>query len=216
MQGFQLPAHIHFCEIRGERIFLDLRRDLYFRLPPAADGAFAALVDGGAKLSRELEALATAGLLVPPPGGRPPAATIHPAPMRSLIEEEPGARAGWTTAPEVLTLVFRSRRAVSRKQLPRLIGQGRPDAPPPGAGHERLDLCVGAFLQGRRLVPIAPNCLYDSLALRQFLRRRSIHADLVIGVKLHPFGAHCWLQDGTRVLNDTVASARDFAPILVA
>lgn len=216
MQAFRLPAHIHFCEIRGERIFLDLNRDRYFRLPPTADTAFAALLDQGTEASPELEALAVAGLLVPPPGGRPPAATVHPVPERSLIEEETGARASWTAAPEVLMLVLKARRAVSRRQLPRLIGPDVPAAPPPGAGQERLDLCVEAFLQGRRLVPIALNCLYDSLALRQFLRRRSIHADLVIGVKLHPFGAHCWLQDGNRVLNDTVASARDFAPILVA
>ena len=65
-------------------------------------------------------------------------------------------------------------------------------------------------------IPIAPNCLYDFLALCRFLQRRGIVADLVIGAKLHPFGAHCWLQDGEILLNDSVSVARDFEPVLVA
>ena len=76
---------------------------------------------------------------------------------------------------------------------------------------------VAAFHASPRVsCPIAPNCLYDSLALRRFLLRRGVGVDLVIGAKLHPFAAHCWLQDGTTVLNDCLGSARDFVPVLVA
>jgi len=211
-----LPDHIRFCEIGGQRIFLDLRRDRYFQLPPTADRAFGDLVLGSAADAEMVGALAAAGLLVAPPEGRPATATVHPPPKRSLPEEEPSVRVSWRGLPEVLLLVLWARRAVSRQRLSRLIGRPARPAAPDAASQDRLDRCVHAFQAARRLVPIAPNCLYDSLALRQFLLRRSVQADLIVGVKLHPFGAHCWLQDGPRVLNDTLASARDFAPILVA
>lgn len=217
MCRLHLRDDVHFCASGDERIFLDLRTDRYFRLPPAADRAFAALARGCEEPSAGLDALRTAKLLVAPPEGRRAAATVHPSPTRSLVEEDRDVRLRWAVLPEVLILVLKARRAVLQKQLPRLIGQRRTAAfPPHNAQRDPLDALVEAFLQARRIAPVAPNCLYDSLALRQFLLRRSVHVDLVIGVKLHPFGAHCWLQDGTRVLNDTLASARDFTPILVA
>lgn len=215
MNRYQLPDHVHFCEIGGQRVFLDLVADRYFSLPPAADRAFSALVRGTSAPAAELDALQGAGLLVTAPAGRPPVATAHPAPERSLVEEVASSRVSWSALPEVLQLVLWARRAVSRKQLPRLLGQAGRD-PSSSSAQARREQAVQTFLQARRLVPVAPNCLYDSLALHRFLRRRSIGADIVIGAKLHPFGAHCWLQHGSTVLNDTLAAARGFAPILVA
>ena len=62
---------------------------------------------------------------------------------------------------------------------------------------------------------MAPNCLTDSLALASFLSRRSVSWQLVFGVKLDPFAAHCWLQDDGAVLNDAADSVSTFTPILV-
>lgn len=216
MTAFHLPAHIHFCQIGGARVFLDLKADRYFSLPAPADRAFTALMcrqEGG---TDGIEALAAAGLLIEPPRGRPPAPTDHPRPADSLLEQSKGAGTALRTVPEVALLVVRARSAVRGKQLPRLLLERPPRALTAPADLSGRDAAVHAFTAARRLVPIAPNCLYDSLALRRYLQRRSIGADLVIGAKLHPFGAHCWLQDGTLVLNDSLASARDFAPILVA
>jgi hypothetical protein len=38
----------------------------------------------------------------------------------------------------------------------------------------------------------------------------------VIGVKLNPFAAHCWLQVGDVVLNDLPERVAAFTPILTA
>lgn len=211
-----LPPHVHYCEIGDERIFLDLHSDRYFKLPHAADRAFTALLEGSASIPPELRALSESGILVAAPAGRAPAPTIHPDPGRSLLEETAGSELSWRTFPEVLLLVLWARSAVRRKQLPRLLRPTSSKSHAASPAGLRRDEAVRAFLEARPLVPVAANCLYDSLAMHRFLARRSIPADIVIGAKLQPFGAHCWLQDGTTVLNDTLASARGFAPILVA
>lgn len=208
-----LAQHVHFCEIGDQRAFIDLASDRYFSLAEPANRLFAK-VTGAGDLPRcaEAEPLVAAGVLSRS-GARPPEPTRHSPPNRSLVEEGLPDRLSPGRMPEALMLVLWARRAMARKRLPRLVGRdsgfgtGDPD---------RRDQAVRTFLQARRLVPVAANCLYDSLALRRFLARRGIGADLVIGAKLHPFGAHCWLQDGTTVLNDALGTVRVFAPILVS
>ncbi|MGQ0588639.1 MAG: lasso peptide biosynthesis B2 protein [Sphingosinicella sp.] len=217
MARFVLPPQIYYCEIGEQRIFLDLLADRYFSLPQEADRSFSTLAGGGEIPTGALDALIAAGVVARSPAGKPLASTTHVAPDRSFLEEELRSGGGLSALPEVLLLTLWARRSVRRKRLPRLLipsAKGR--APSSEAGRERRDRAVTLFVQARRAVPVKPNCLHDSLALLQFLRRRRVHADLVIGAKLDPFGAHCWIQDGTMVLNDTLAAARGFAPILVA
>jgi hypothetical protein len=220
MSLYRLPDQLRFCEVGGERVFLDLLADRYFSLPAAADAALSSLLANPAQRPRprDLEPLLRLDLLVAAPQGRPLAATRHQRPTRSLVEE---TRCRTKPSPfalvEVGLLVLLARREVARKRLPRALA-GLARGPSEGAEppEDRRDRAVAQFRAARRLVPIAPNCLYDSLALARFLRRRGIRVELVIGVKLHPFGAHCWLQDGATVLNDSLAAAREFEPVLVA
>ncbi|RYM07421.1 lasso peptide biosynthesis B2 protein [Sphingobium cupriresistens] len=39
--------------------------------------------------------------------------------------------------------------------------------------------------------------------------------DVVLGVQLGPFSAHCWVQHEDRLVNDRVDMVRTFTPILV-
>lgn len=69
----------------------------------------------------------------------------------------------------------------------------------------------------RRILPWAPFqgvCLYRSFFLLAFLRRRGLDAAWVFGVRTWPFEAHCWLQVGDVVLDDSIDHVRLFAPIL--
>jgi len=68
----------------------------------------------------------------------------------------------------------------------------------------------------RPLYPRNYLCLFDSLALVEFLALRNSFPNWVFGVTIDPFKAHCWVQDGPIVLSDTVSfSSRWFSPILV-
>jgi hypothetical protein len=57
-------------------------------------------------------------------------------------------------------------------------------------------------------------CLFDSLALIHFLARFGLYPDWVFGVQADPFEAHCWVQAGSVVLNDTVERVSAFTPIM--
>jgi hypothetical protein len=75
---------------------------------------------------------------------------------------------------------------------------------------------VAAAWQSKRLWSAENRCLPRSLALANALRNAGGAARLVIGVRLNPFAAHAWVQDGAIVLNDTLDHVLLFTPILVA
>jgi hypothetical protein len=74
---------------------------------------------------------------------------------------------------------------------------------------------TAAFHALRQYYPREYLCLFDSLALVEFLARYDVFPHWVFAVKMEPFGAHCWVQDGSVVLNDTVEYVREFTPIMV-
>jgi hypothetical protein len=71
---------------------------------------------------------------------------------------------------------------------------------------ERLRVYV--FTANRR-------CLFDSLALLNFLAWHGHFPDWVFGVRLYPFAAHCWVTSGAVVYNDTPERVGGYTPILV-
>jgi hypothetical protein len=58
-------------------------------------------------------------------------------------------------------------------------------------------------------------CLFDALALSEFLAGYRIYPRWVFGVQARPFAAHCWLQLGGFVLNDTLDHVKRYTPIMV-
>lgn len=71
------------------------------------------------------------------------------------------------------------------------------------------------FLQARLNVPLGTRCLLDSIAMVKYLAGHRIHARLVFGVCADPFSAHCWVQSGSLILNDTVGNVSAHTPIRV-
>jgi hypothetical protein len=74
---------------------------------------------------------------------------------------------------------------------------------------------VRDFFSLRPLFPRNYLCLFDSLALLNFLLMHRISASWVFGVQAEPFAAHCWLQVGSTVLNDTVDNTSMYKPVMV-
>jgi len=80
---------------------------------------------------------------------------------------------------------------------------------------EAASRAVAAYVRLRPLLFGAQDaCLYDSIALMRFLSYYKLFPTCVIGVQTSPFGAHCWVQEGDVVFNDTPESVRRFTPIL--
>jgi hypothetical protein len=74
---------------------------------------------------------------------------------------------------------------------------------------------INCFHSLRPRFPRAYLCLFDSLAMIEFLARHKVYPNWVFGVQLRPFHAHCWLQFEDAVLNDSVEHVRRYTPIMI-
>jgi hypothetical protein len=73
---------------------------------------------------------------------------------------------------------------------------------------------VRSFQVLRPIFPRRYLCLFDSLALVNFLAGYGIHPDWIFAVREDPFTAHCWVQQGGVVLNDEVEHISLYTPIM--
>lgn len=214
--AYRLPNHLGVCEIGARTLMLDLRRDRYLQLDARAARAFTrwrnALQTGLTDEAATAE-LVGRGWLLPVPAGPDPGAPVRRIPPRSVLGELPHVPVTMTGLRDVVAALWRCRARLRRRGLEAAVEEVRRARPHDG-DRSSLTFHLAAFRAARRLVPIAPNCLTDSLALSAFLAARGLKANLVFGVKLDPFAAHCWLQDEEAILNDAADSVTDFTPIL--
>lgn len=227
-QRYRIADGIGFCRFEGRTIVLDITADRYWQLGEDAGRILETVGVGtmGGTDELGLARLVTLGFVAPAAEGpaamtgSPGAATGAPLshPSKSALEQaSQQARAGWTTACEVATLAIAARVALRglalKTILDRLAARRRRAAPTPPAIHlEQLAQC---FARCRRLVPLRPLCLPDSIAFLWFAMRRGHAPRLVFGVEAFPFTAHCWVQDGGVVLTDALDHADRFKPIMV-
>jgi hypothetical protein len=73
---------------------------------------------------------------------------------------------------------------------------------------------IATFKNLRPLYPRPYLCLFDSLALLEFLASYRSFPRVVFGVVADPFQAHCWLQEGNVVLNDDLERVGKYKPLL--
>jgi len=200
--------NLAWCEIDGQLIFLDIAQDRYFRLPD--------------KHSREvIEALGPPWQSrqsrwrqphrLPVPSGWKDPARTSPAISDGPFNLAEVARALWVQRRAERRLAqhsFASNILALRSMLDARPGTacqaGCADVP-----------TIRAFEHARLLRSAADRCLPRSIALACCLAARGVRPVVVIGVKLAPFGAHCWVQAGDEVLGDTAEEVLRYRPILV-
>lgn len=73
---------------------------------------------------------------------------------------------------------------------------------------------IAIFKDLRPLYPRPYLCLFDSLALLEFLAGYHSYPRIVFGVVADPFQAHCWLQEEDTLLNDDLERVGRYRPIL--
>lgn len=72
-----------------------------------------------------------------------------------------------------------------------------------------------SYIRLRTFLFTASNeCLFDSLVLGEFLALYGVYPVWIFGVATNPFAAHCWLQLGQTVINDTPDNVRYYTPIM--
>jgi hypothetical protein len=209
-----LEPHVSFGWCGERPVFLDLRRDRYFALPRDAEGGFRTLAEGGIldPSSETGAALLGTGLFAQSASPRRP----EPARTEWLTGDPiPTGRAAPMVAMGIWLSLLRIHRSLRTKPFALLLEARQRKEPAEPRDLDRLRELAGTFQAARRLVPIKPKCLPDSLALRDWLAAHTSASELGFGVKLHPFAAHCWVQWQGTVLNDAPDRVREFNPVFV-
>jgi Transglutaminase-like superfamily len=176
-----------WCNIDGVLVFLDIVKDRYFTL-----------ADKENQLTRD--ELASTGdahwhqpSWLPKPSGLAPVLTTSDALDSYPFNLAGVARAMW----------------VQRRVEHRLAAKGFAEI------IAYLHTTISSFAHSQLIRTAADRCLPRSIALALCLAARGVRAHVVIGVKLRPFGAHCWVQADGQTLNESVAEVHRYEPILV-
>lgn len=225
-----LAPNVYMTSVRGRAIVLDLERDRYFALGPEAAKAAQALIepniksaDGGAIPPATISALVAKGVLTdlpPPTGPTKRNRSEASAPTATLWPSSHLADAGRSVNFGVFCGIFCALIAVciALKVLPfrKTIGWIANTTPRSQIrrGKTEQDLLDEYFLV-RPWFPVKPICRVDALALCLYLRRNGQSADLVFGVRLEPFIAHCWVQRGICVINEPHEVVSEYSPIML-
>ena len=227
-QRYRIADGIGFCRFEGRTIVLDITADRYWQF---GEDAGRVLETVGAGMTGDIDEhalarLVTLGFVAPADEGLAAmteslgasigASLSHPS-ESALEQAGQQARAGWTTACEVTTLAIAARVALRGLALKTILGglAARRRRATPTAPAINLVLLAQRFARCRRLVPLRPLCLPDSIAFLWFAMRRGHAPRLVFGVEAFPFTAHCWVQDADVVLTDALDHASRFKPIMV-
>lgn len=213
--GWQLAAGVGFCEVDGELVFLDLRRDKYIALRGDERAAFERLRCGTPNSSDDMTRLARTGLVARREGPNnllPPAISV---PTADLARAE--ARFSPVMACSAAAALWRARRAIRPQNIAAALAASARAKKGAAASASEAALASVAVRYGacRWAIPVEPRCLIDALALDDIMLRCGLAATLMFGVRLKPFAAHCWLQTSGTILTGTAAEARNFTPIMV-
>lgn len=217
---YRLREDLSYCQVDGHLIFLDLEEDRYFQLPDYLERVLLAHQHDDPQPGMEVSALVRQNILTPTPAAE---STLRGAesvlPSRSAIEHKSAARPhDIRTLLEVFAIVCSTQLQLKTRRLKHNIEalvdrRQRETAGVPATPESSLLEAAATFRRARLYVPIETCCLLDSLSMLWFLSRRRLSARLVFGVTRDPFAAHCWVQTGDWVLNDTVGNVNAYTPI---
>lgn len=218
MTGYTLRDGLSFCRIGDRSLFLDLLADRYFCLSAPLDRAFATLLDTGAADPIRDRTLVDLGLIIASPDSvlpstcpataLTPAPTLDPRARASVlaIAKALASRALWAIRVRYRPLAANVQRLERQK---RALGSEQRPAP---AAIARLG---EAYRRAALVMSTRDQCLSTSMALMSALIASDARPNLVLGVKLDPFQAHCWVELEGAVVNDEPDLLRPFTPILV-
>jgi hypothetical protein len=237
---YWLSKHVYVCRTPDHIVLLDLKRDEYLGIADTDSDAIAAFVkewpsraanqpfnaetsEQGATLIADLLA---AGMLTDDAhdGKAVTLAAVEP-PRLGLVDD-------YTPIPTTIAwrdVIHFTIAVVTTKRLLRIksLEQAVLHVQKRHAGREAMQFrslkidelrarnLVAVFERLRPFLTTANDvCVFDSLALSEFLARYDLHPQWNFGVATRPFAAHCWLQHGDIIFNDTPDNIRRFTPIM--
>ena len=234
---FFLQPHVFLCQGKRHWVILDAHRDKYLcvdrrqfeALGPSLkgwEGATGAGTCSAAAVPEDAVALASQLLTLDILSERPAPAkdalpTAYPLPTEAIDPDSPARsrRSSYIHAGAFFASSARASRELRKQRFQHTVElvRARKNRNAGRAGpldFERARSLVAVFDRLRWFYPRSYLCLFDSLALVHFLARFQVYPDWVFGVNADPFEAHCWVQAGSVVLNDTVERVSALTPIM--
>jgi hypothetical protein len=230
-----LAEEVYVCVTENHGVFLDLKRDKYsavlFSAEQMSDLPASGVPGSVTKVvSAQRDELIAAGLLTTDPAkGRPLECSTAERAREHIFGLDDNRAFGLTgesaaglkiTIGEIwdfFSASWKAARDLSHRHIHQIVENVRRRKAK--AATQPLDLEKARRLTAvyRRLRPWYPRkylCLYDSLALVEFMARRNVYPVWVFAVQAQPFGAHCWVQNGRLLLNEGTEYAGQFTPIM--
>jgi hypothetical protein len=204
--------------IDADLVFLDVANDGYVCLPDAAAEVRLANDRRSVSVSTTCltEDLRLSGLIREIGAAEPALASHLPArPIASALPFNPG-RGQWRDLPQLTRATLDIAVAYRGRPFARLLQEAR-EIRRSGRSVDATTTLLEVIERFHRWIPYAPvsgKCLLRSFMLLRLLQRAGHDAQWVFGVATWPFRAHCWLQCGEMVLDDTVERLVPFHPIL--
>lgn len=232
-----LAPHVFLARAPRHWVILDVRRDKYFcadrrqfeSLGPWIQGWEGPVTTGDPDSSGpRTDAIALADQLLSlgalsrsPDIAKPARPTTYRLPTEVLVTDLPaGARiSAWPRVAAFFRSCIRASRHLRDKGFAATVEaiRARKHGKAPTAqsfDSERAQSLTAVFHELRLFYARPYVCLFDSLALINFLAQYQLYPDWVFGVSADPFEAHCWVQAGSVVLNDTLERVSAFTPIM--
>jgi len=239
--SYFLSPHVHVCVAGKQVVLLDLERDKYLSMayasplgrwvrgwpvPPPDAGATNEVVSPATELDLENRLLAkmvAQGLLVQDASiGKEASPVVAEPPKYTMVEYDLNSRPRTTLAHlwRLCVAYTAAKWALRRHPIKEVVQATRLRKKQASSATvitpATLRPVVTAFVHLRPLFFTAKDaCLLDSLTLVNFLAGYGVFPQWIFGVKTDPFYAHCWVQQGDFVCNDTADYVRGFSPILV-
>jgi hypothetical protein len=230
-----LQSHVFLCRAKRHWVILDAHRDKYLCVERHRFEALGRTLKGWdessgpgarstAELPEEVAALASDLLkrdilgehAAQAKDARP---TVYALPTEAVDPDLRSRHSPWVHAVAFFASSARASRELGTQRFQSTVEsvRARKSGNAQHAGRfdfERARSLVAVFERLRLFYPRSYLCLFDSLALLHFLARFRLYPDWVFGVNADPFEAHCWVQAGSVVLNDTLGRVSSFTPIM--
>lgn len=230
-----LRRNVFFCLTQEQGIFLDLERDMYseIAMPEGLRGTAPLMAECAAAIA--LVAAHRAELLVEGLVTTDTAAgvsicsyrelkraerNVFPGDARAFGLRRTGAPAPHVSVRDLMRFLFacqRASKALRTQPIAAVVDKVRKRKPSARATAGHVDALRKAAFKFAKLRPWYPRgylCLFDSLALVEFLAANSLFPEWLFAVQAQPFGAHCWVQAEDLLLNESPEYAGQFTPIM--
>ncbi len=209
-----LRPGVSFCRVGDRLVFLDRKRDRYFGISLALEQELLKARDGH---WRPTGLLASGLVIESGEAACPIRATCHVIPQAGLLEHlnisAPNLLLARAIAGQLRARVDIACRGFDRalRSLERLKASASKTGRPCFVD---LAMIASSHYRSRLITSSTSQCLPNSLALARHLVSHGYNARLVVGVKLRPFEAHCWVEHDRLVVSDHLEMIQTFTPIL--